>query len=76
MSFKSKLSPHRHRGGKGYEYACPLGTETYQSITHQDNLFCNFVISKGEMIEKLLPLGLEVVTCKNNRRTVSNHVFR
>ena len=65
MQFKSKLSPHRQGGGKGYEYACPLtlGMESCQSITHQDNFF---VISKGELIEKVLPLGLEGVTCNNN----------
>ena len=63
MPIKSKLSPHRHRGGKGYEYACPLtlGTEICQSIAHQDSLlllfFCNFVISKGELIEKVLSLA-------------------
>jgi len=63
MLFKSKLSTHRHRGGNGYEYACPLTleTESCQSITYQDNFLCNFVISKGELIEKVLPLGLEGV---------------
>ena len=57
MPFKSKLSPHCHRGGKVYEYACPLtfGTESWQSIAHQDNFF---VISKVELIEKLLPLTM------------------
>ena len=56
MSFKSKLIPHRHRGGKGYEYACPLilGMESCQSMRHQGN-FCNIVTSKGELIENVLP---------------------
>jgi hypothetical protein len=60
MLFKSKLSPHRHRGGKGYEYVCPLtlGTESCLSIRHQDNVFCNFVTSKGELIEKVLLLAI------------------
>ena len=59
MPFKSKLSPHCHRGGKGYEYTCPLTLrmETCQS-THQDNFVCNFVILKGELIKKLLPLAM------------------
>ena len=41
MPFKSKLSPHRHRGGMGYEHACPLtlGTGICQSMKHQDNFF-------------------------------------
>ena len=66
MPFKSKLSPHGHRGGKGYAYACPLTLrmESCQSMTHQDNFVCSFVISKGELIEKVLPLGLEGVACK------------
>jgi len=60
ISFKSKLSLHRHRGDKGYEYACPLtlGTESCQSITHQDHL-CNFVISEVELIEKVLSIAMQ-----------------
>ena len=56
MSFKSKLSPHRHRGGEEKEYACllTLGMESCQSMRHQDN-FCNLVTSRGELIEKVLP---------------------
>ena len=39
MPFKSKLSTHRHRLGKEYEYACPLTLkmESCQSMRHQDN---------------------------------------
>ena len=60
MPFKSKLNPLRHRSGKGYEYACPLtlGTESCQSMRYQGNFFCNFVTSKGELIEKVLPLAM------------------
>ena len=59
MPFKSKLSPHNHSGGKGYEYTCPLTLrmESCQSMTHQNNFFF-FVVSKGELIEKLLPLAM------------------
>ena len=41
---KSKLSPHRHRGGKGCGYACllTLGTESCQSMRHQENFFVFF----------------------------------
>jgi hypothetical protein len=81
MPFKYKLSPHRHRGGEGYEYAFPLtlGTESCQSMRHQDNFFYNFVTSKGKLIEKVLPLAivwLKGVTCKNNRRIAPNHGFQ
>ena len=58
MPFKTKLNALRHRGGKGYEYACPLtlGTESCQSMRYQDNFFvCNLVTSKGELIEKVYP---------------------
>ena len=39
LPFKSKLSPHRHKDGGGYEYACPLvlGTESCVSMRYQDN---------------------------------------
>ena len=41
MPFKAKLSPHRNKGGKGHEYACPLtlGMENCQLMRHQDNFF-------------------------------------
>ena len=57
MSFKSKLSPHRHKGGKGSEYTCPLtlGIESCQSMRHQEIYFFNLVTFKGELIEEVLP---------------------
>ena len=64
MQFKSNLSPHRYRGGKGYEYACQLTvrTENCQSTKHQDIFFfCNFVTSKDELIEKVLPIAMACV---------------
>ena len=42
----NKLSLLCHRGGEEYEYACPLtlGTESCQSMRHQNNFCCcNFV---------------------------------
>ena len=43
MSFKSKLIPHRHRGGKGYGYAylLTLGMESSQWMRHQE-IFLKF----------------------------------
>ena len=56
MPFKEKLSPHRNRGSKGYEYACPLtlGTESCRPMRHQDN----FVTTKRELIKIVLPLAM------------------
>ena len=41
MPFKSKLSLHHHRDGKGHEYVCPLtlGMKRSQPMRYQDNLF-------------------------------------
>ena len=42
------------------------------SIRHQDNFFCNYVTSKGELIAMVWAR----VGKDENRRIVSNHVFQ
>ena len=59
MLFKSRLSPHRHKGGKGYEYACPLtlGMESCQLMRPQDNFFY-FSNIKQRTDQKIIPLAM------------------
>ena len=83
MPFKSKLSPHRHRVVWDRNMHVHWHWERKAaSLWDIKTIFCNLVTSKGELIEKVFPLGMmwmkfEGMTFKKSRRPtlVSNHSF-